>query len=113
MPDTNPSPSGFRIARATAAIALLTVAAVHLDEFAVDHHSAMPTIGSLFLVNVIAASVLGLVLLAPAARRAGGGGNGSTPLRRLAEKCGRRHRKAELSSPHGALALTEGPSAAS
>jgi hypothetical protein len=58
----------FRIARAIAAIALLIVAGVHLDEFAVGHYSAIPTIGWLFLVNFIAASALGVVLLAPAGR---------------------------------------------
>jgi hypothetical protein len=56
------------IARAIAAVALLTVGAVHLDEFVVGHYSAIPTIGWLFLVNFIAASALGLVLLAPAGR---------------------------------------------
>lgn len=68
MLDVSPSYSGFRIARAIAAIALLTVGAVHLDEFALDHYSAIPTIGWLFLVNFIAANVLGLVLLAPVGR---------------------------------------------
>ena len=68
MLDVSPSYSGFRIARAIAAIALLTVGAVHLDEFAPAHYSAIPTIGWLFLVNFIAASVLGLVLLAPVGR---------------------------------------------
>ena len=56
------------IARAIAAISLLIVGAVHLDEFALAHYSAIPTIGWLFLVNFIAASALGLVLLTPARR---------------------------------------------
>jgi len=59
---------GLRIARVIGAVALLGVGAVHLDEFALAHYSAIPTIGWLFLVNFIGASALGLVLLAPAGR---------------------------------------------
>jgi hypothetical protein len=57
-----------RGARTVGAVALLTIGAVHLDEYAGSHYSAIPTIGWLFLMNFIAASAFGLVLLAPAGR---------------------------------------------
>jgi hypothetical protein len=47
------------------ALALLAVAADHLYEYWVDHYSAIPTIGTLFLLNGIGATGLGLLLLAP------------------------------------------------
>jgi hypothetical protein len=62
----------LRIARAIAAIALLVTGAVHLEQYTVAHFSVIPTIGPLFLLNFIAATSLGLVLLLPirgAARR--------------------------------------------
>lgn len=42
--------------RRLAAIALLTVGAVHLEQYTVAHYSAIPTIGSLFLANFVAAT---------------------------------------------------------
>ena len=51
--------------RRLAVVALLAVGAVHLEQYAVGHYSAVPTIGSLFLVNFVAATVFGLALLAP------------------------------------------------
>jgi hypothetical protein len=48
-----------------AAVALLAVGAVHLEQYTIGHYSAVPTIGSLFLVNFVAATVFGLALLAP------------------------------------------------
>jgi hypothetical protein len=54
-----------RVARATAAIALLTVGAVHLEQYTVAHYSVVPKIGSLFLANFVAATAFGLSLLAP------------------------------------------------
>jgi hypothetical protein len=59
-----PRHGSYRLARATAAIALLTVGAVHLEQYAVAHYSAIPTIGSLFLANFIAATAFGVCLLA-------------------------------------------------
>ncbi len=58
------------MARATGAIALLVVGAVHLEQYTVAHFSVIPTIGPLFLVNFIAATSLGLVLLIPIRRSA-------------------------------------------
>jgi hypothetical protein len=54
-----------RIARAVAAIALLVTGGVHLEQYTVAHFSDIPTIGPLFLLNFIAATSLGLVLLIP------------------------------------------------
>jgi hypothetical protein len=43
---------------ALGALALLGVGLDHLDEYAVAHYSAIPTIGTLFLLNFAAAAVL-------------------------------------------------------
>ena len=37
----------------------------HLEQYTVGHYSAVPTVGSLFLANFVAATVFGLALLAP------------------------------------------------
>jgi hypothetical protein len=71
-PDRGP---GHRIAvlgvtRVIGAIALLVVGGVHLEQYSVAHFSVIPTIGPLFLVNFIAATSLGLVLLIPIRRSA-------------------------------------------
>ena len=58
------------VLRGLGAVALLGVAAVHLYEYYVDHYSAIPTIGTLFLLNAASAIVLALALLAPAQRLA-------------------------------------------
>lgn len=51
--------------RALGAIALLAIAADHLYEYYADHYSAIPTIGTLFLLNGAGATALALILLAP------------------------------------------------
>jgi len=51
-------------ARGLGALSLLAVGAVHLQQYE-DLYSAIPTIGQLFVVNVVAATVLGLGLLVP------------------------------------------------
>src|SRR5579859_7404313 len=51
--------------RVLGAALILFVGADHYYEYAVDHYSVLPTIGTLFLLNFISASVVGLVLLAP------------------------------------------------
>lgn len=58
------------ILRGLGAAALFAVAAVHLYEYYVDHYSAIPTIGVLFLLNGAAAIMLGLALLVPVERLA-------------------------------------------
>src|SRR5690242_973610 len=54
--------------RALGAVALLVMGGVHLEQYTVAHFSAIPTIGPLFLVNFIAATSLGLLLLIPVRR---------------------------------------------
>jgi hypothetical protein len=51
-----------------AAILLLFVGADHYYEYSVDQYSVLPTIGTLFLLNFISATALGLLLLAPLKR---------------------------------------------
>jgi hypothetical protein len=55
-------------ARVMGAVLLLFVGADHYYEYAVDHYSVLPTIGTLFLLNFISATVVGLLLLAPLER---------------------------------------------
>jgi hypothetical protein len=56
------------VLRASGAIAVLVVGAVHLDQYFVVHFDVVPTIGPLFLLNFIGATVIGLGLLIPSAR---------------------------------------------
>ena len=51
--------------RALGALSLLAVAAVHFYEYHADHYSAIPTIGTLFLLNGAGATALALILMAP------------------------------------------------
>jgi hypothetical protein len=54
-------------ARVLGALALLAVGAVHLQQY--DYlYSTIPTIGTLFLLNFVGATVIGLGLLAPVER---------------------------------------------
>jgi hypothetical protein len=58
------------VTRGIGALALLVVGGVHLEQYTVAHFSVIPTIGPLFLVNFIAATSLGLLLLTPIRRSA-------------------------------------------
>ena len=60
--------AGLGIARVIGASALLVAGGVHLEQYIVAHYSLIPTIGRLFLVNFIAATTLGLLLLIPIGR---------------------------------------------
>jgi hypothetical protein len=62
------------ITRTLGALALLAVGGVHYQQYHYAFYSSIPTIGPLFLVNFIAATVLGLFLLPP-----------FRPLRRLGD----------------------------
>jgi hypothetical protein len=53
------------IARVVGGFALLVTGGIHSEQYTVTHFSVMPTIGSLFLLNLIAVTLLGLVLLMP------------------------------------------------
>jgi hypothetical protein len=55
------------IARVVGALAVLAVGAVHLQQYE-TLYSAIPTIGTLFVLNFAAATVIGLGLLAPLQR---------------------------------------------
>jgi hypothetical protein len=51
--------------RVLGATLLLFVGADHYYEYAADQYSVVPTIGTLFLLNFISATAVGLLLLAP------------------------------------------------
>jgi hypothetical protein len=58
---------GWLTARWLGAVALLAVGAIHLQQY-FELYSAVPTIGTLFVLNFIGAMVLGAALLAPIER---------------------------------------------
>jgi hypothetical protein len=62
------SPRTLLAVRIVGALLLLFVGLDHYYEYSVDSYSVVPTIGTLFLLNFISASVLGLVLLVPLER---------------------------------------------
>ena len=51
--------------RVLGATLLLFVGGDHYYEYSVDDYSVLPTIGTLFLLNFISATAIGLILLAP------------------------------------------------
>jgi hypothetical protein len=53
------------ILRVLGAILILFVGADHYYQYSVDDYSVVPTIGTLFLLNFISATAVGLILLAP------------------------------------------------
>jgi hypothetical protein len=55
-------------ARYLGALALLAVGIDHIEQYYVDFYRAIPTIGTLFVLNFISALVVGLALLAPLGR---------------------------------------------
>jgi hypothetical protein len=57
------------VPRLIAAGSLLAIGAVHLQQYIVQDYRVIPTIGPLFLLNFIAATVLGLYFLVPARAR--------------------------------------------
>jgi hypothetical protein len=64
-------PPGVWLAtRVLGAISLLAVGAVHLQQY-FDLYSAIPTIGTLFVLNFVSATIVGLGLLAPVERLPG------------------------------------------
>ena len=58
------------VARGLGAMAVLVTGAVHLDQY-FGPYRAIPTIGTLFIVNFVAATVIGVALLAPIEHLAG------------------------------------------
>jgi hypothetical protein len=59
-----------QVARVLGALSLLSVGAVHLQQF-FTLYSAIPTIGTLFVLNFAGATAIGLALLAPVERLLG------------------------------------------
>jgi hypothetical protein len=56
--------------RVLGALALLAVGAIHLQQY-FELYSAIPTIGTLFVLNFVGATIVGLGLLAPVERMLG------------------------------------------
>ena len=59
------------VCRVLGALALLGVGIDHIDQYWADSYSAIPTIGTLFALNFVSATFVGLGLLAPVRRLAG------------------------------------------
>ena len=92
LPETRPSvnsgalirsrtPARARVVtglRLVGALALLATGATHLQQYTVDDYRVIPTVGALFLLNFIGATVLGLYLMAP-------GGQSGGPWRRAGD----------------------------
>jgi hypothetical protein len=53
------------------ALAVLATGVAHFEQYSVDDYSTVPTIGTLFLLNFIAAIVIALGLIAPLRRLTG------------------------------------------
>jgi hypothetical protein len=53
------------------ALAVLATGVAHLEQYSVDNYSTVPTIGTLFLLNFIAAIVIAVGLIAPLQRVTG------------------------------------------
>jgi hypothetical protein len=70
--------------RSLGALALLGVGLDHLEQDVVDHYSAIPTIGTLFVLNFAAAAVVAAGLIAPVQRLPGRVGEVAVPALCLA-----------------------------
>jgi hypothetical protein len=60
-----------RVALYLGALAVLATGVAHIEQYAVDSYSSVPTIGTLFLLNFISALVITIGLVAPLRRIAG------------------------------------------
>jgi hypothetical protein len=58
----------MRTLRFSGALTILAVGAVHLQQYTGADYRAIPTVGTLFLLNAIAAGIVGIGLLAPIER---------------------------------------------
>jgi hypothetical protein len=56
------------LTRYLGAAALLAIGIVHLDQYAVQHYNAVPTIGTLFALNFASATLAAAALAAPVER---------------------------------------------
>jgi hypothetical protein len=68
MPTPRTRTNLSRLVLLVGAAGVLATGADHLDEYAANGFSSVPTIGTLFLLNFIAASVVGVGLLLPLRR---------------------------------------------
>jgi hypothetical protein len=76
-------PTLWLVARVLGALSLLAVGAVHLQQY-FELYSDIPTIGTLFVLNFVGATIVGLALLAPVERLLGRLGNAVLVLLALA-----------------------------
>jgi hypothetical protein len=76
-------PTLWLAARVLGALSLLAVGAVHIQQY-FDLYSDIPTIGTLFVLNFVGATIVGLGLLAPLERLLGRLGNRLVALLALA-----------------------------
>lgn len=67
-------------ARYLGAAALLGVGLDHLEQYSAEHYSAIPTIGTLFALNFVAAALIAGALAAPVQRLPGRAGRIVLPL---------------------------------
>lgn len=63
--EAHPVDTASQVARGLGAIGLLVMGGVHLEQYVFAYFSEVPTIGSLFLLNFVGGTVLGLALLIP------------------------------------------------
>jgi hypothetical protein len=93
-------------ARTVGAVALLVVGGIHYQQYRYALYSVIPTIGLLFIVNFIAATVLGLALLAPF-KEARTPRRTARPIRRIGRRRGRgeRARRAADQRAHRSVRL--------
>jgi hypothetical protein len=77
---TTPAAGARSWTRYLGALALLGVGLDHLEQFAVDSYSAIPTIGTLFVLNFVAATVFAAGLATPVERLPGLAGRLAIPL---------------------------------
>jgi hypothetical protein len=68
------------VGRYGGALALLAVGLDHLQQYSGESYSVIPTIGTLFLLNFVSASVLTIALFAPVQRLPGRAGRLAVPL---------------------------------
>lgn len=78
MSKHRPRTIAAQVALVIGALAVLATGADHLEEYAANGFASVPTIGTLFLLNFISATIIGVALL--------------LPLRRIAPRIGERVR---------------------
>src|SRR6266481_4496154 len=68
---TRPRSIVAQASRYLGALAVLATGGAHIEQYSVDSYSTVPTIGTLFLLNFIAAIVIAVGLIAPLRRVTG------------------------------------------